>query len=85
MAQKIIAACGGSVADKTIAILGLAFKQNTDDIRETPAVDIISALQSAGAKVRAYDPQAIEQARPVLTDVTFCQNAYLCAEGASAL
>jgi UDPglucose 6-dehydrogenase len=85
MAQKVIAACGGSVANKTIAILGIAFKQNTDDIREAPAIEVIAALQSAGAKVRAYDPQAIEQARQVLTDVVFCQNAYLCAEGASAL
>jgi UDPglucose 6-dehydrogenase len=85
MAQKVIAACGDSVADKTVAILGLAFKQNTDDIREAPAIDIVGALQSAGAKVRAHDPQAMDQARQVLTDVTFCQNAYLCAEGASAL
>ena len=85
MAQKVIAACGGSVADKTVAILGLAFKQNTDDIREAPAIDIIFALREAGATVRAYDPQAIEQARPVLPDVIFCQNAYACAEGASAL
>ena len=85
IAQKVIAACGGSVADKTIAILGIAFKQNTDDIREAPAIDVIAALQSAGAKVRAYDPQAMEQARQVLTDVIFCQSAYLCAEGASAL
>ena len=85
MAQKVIAACGDSVADKTVAILGLAFKQNTDDIREAPAIGIVTALQAAGAKVRAYDPQAMEQARQVLTDVTFCQNAYLCAEGASAL
>ena len=85
MAQKVIAACGGSVADKTVAILGLAFKQNTDDIREAPAIDIIVALHEAGASVRAYDPQAIEQARPMLPDVTFCQNAYACAEGASAL
>jgi UDPglucose 6-dehydrogenase len=85
IAQKIIAACEDSVAEKTIAILGLAFKQNTDDIREAPAISIITALQAAGAKVRAYDPHAIEQARQVLTDVTFCQNAYSCAEGASAL
>ena len=85
MAQKVIAACGGSVADKTVAILGLAFKQNTDDMREAPAMDIISALQEAGASIRAYDPQAIEQARPMLPNVTFCQNAYACAEGASAL
>jgi UDPglucose 6-dehydrogenase len=85
IAQKVIAACGDSVAEKTVAILGIAFKQNTDDIREAPAIDIITALQSAGAKVRAYDPQAMERARQALTDVTFCQNAYLCAEGASAL
>ncbi len=85
MTQKIVAACGGSVVDKTIAILGLAFKQNTNDIRETPAVTIISALLEAGAKVQAYDPQANEQARPVLSSVTFCHNAYACAKGASAL
>jgi UDPglucose 6-dehydrogenase len=85
IAQKVIAACGDSVADKTVAILGIAFKQNTDDIREAPAIDIIKALQSAGANVRAHDPQAMEQAKQVLTEVTFCQNAYLCAEGASAL
>ena len=85
MAQKVIAACGDSIAEKTIAILGLAFKQNTDDIREAPAIDIVTALQAAGASVRAYDPQAMEQAKQILTDVTFCQNAYLCAEGASAL
>jgi len=85
MAQKVIAACGERVAGKTVAVLGLAFKQNTDDIREAAAIDIIVALQSAGAKIRAYDPQAMEQARQVLTEVQFCQNAYLCAEGASAL
>jgi UDPglucose 6-dehydrogenase len=76
--------CGDNVAEKTVAILGLAFKQNTDDIREAAAIDIILALQAAGAKVRVYDPQAMDQARQVLTDVAFCQNAYLCAEGASA-
>ena len=85
MAQNIIAACGGSVVDQILAILGLAFKQNTDDIREAPAIGIITALQAEGAKLRAYDPQAMEQARQVVTDVTFCQNAYLCAEGAAAL
>jgi UDPglucose 6-dehydrogenase len=85
MAERVTGACGGNVSDKTIAILGLSFKQNTDDIREAPAIDIIKTLQAAGAIVRAYDPQAMEQARQVLPDVTFCQNAYLCAEGASAL
>jgi UDPglucose 6-dehydrogenase len=85
MAQKVTAACGDSVAGKTIAVLGLAFKQNTDDIREAAATDIISALQEAGARVRAYDPQAIERARPMLPNVAFCENAYACAEGASVL
>jgi UDPglucose 6-dehydrogenase len=85
MAQKVIAACGGTVAEKTIAILGLSFKQNTDDIREAPAIDIIAALQEAGARVRVYDPQVNEQALPMFPSVTFCQSAYVCAEGASAL
>jgi UDPglucose 6-dehydrogenase len=85
MAERVTVACGGDVRDKTIAILGLSFKQNTDDVREAPAIEIITALQMAGAKIRAYDPQAMEQARPILTDVIFCQNAYLCADGASAL
>jgi UDPglucose 6-dehydrogenase len=85
MVQKVIAACDGSVAEKTIAILGISFKQNTDDIREAPAIEIITALQRAGARIRAYDPQAMEQARPILLDVAFCQNPYACAEGASAL
>ena len=85
MAQKVVAACGGTVAEKTIAILGISFKQNTDDIREAPALDIITALQRAGARIRAYDPQAMEQARLILSDVTFCQSPYACAEGASAL
>ena len=85
MAQKVIAACGGTVAEKTIAILGISFKQNTDDIREAPALNIITTLQRAGARIRAYDPQAVEQARLMLSDVTFCQSPYTCAEGASAL
>ncbi len=81
MAQEVIAACGDSVAGKTVALLGLAFKRNTDDILKAAAIDIILALQSAGAKVRAYDPRA----RQVLTDVAFCQNALslrgrLCAD-----
>jgi len=85
MADKVVEACGGSVAGKTIAILGLAFKQNTDDIRDAPAIDIVLALQQAGANVRAYDPQAMENSRALLPEVTFCANAYSCAEGASAL
>ena len=63
MARKVIAACGGSVRGKTIAVLGLTFKPNTDDMRDAPSLAIITALQDAGAKVRAYDPEGMEQAR----------------------
>ena len=85
MAKKVLAACGGAVRGKTIALLGLAFKPNTDDMRESPALSIVAALEDAGARVRAHDPRAMEQARPLLPNVTFCDNAYACAEGASAL
>lgn len=85
MARKIVAACGGSVRDKTIAILGLTFKPNTDDMREAPSISIIAALQDAGAQVRAYDPEGMEQARSVLQDVVLCHSAYACIDGADAL
>ena len=85
MAEKVIIACNGSVAGKTIAMLGLAFKPNTDDMREAPSLAIIAALQSAGATIRAYDPESMGQAKQVLTGVTYTDNAYACAEGADAL
>jgi UDPglucose 6-dehydrogenase len=85
MANKIIALCGGSVAGKTIAVLGLTFKPNTDDMREAPSVAIIHALQQEGARVRAYDPVGHEQAAPLLPGVTFARDAYDCAQGADAL
>ncbi len=85
MARKVIAACGGDVRGKTIAVLGLSFKPNTDDMREAPAVDIIRALQDAGARIRAHDPVAMEQAAAVLDDVAFAADPYDCAEGADAL
>ncbi len=75
----------GTVRGKTIAIWGLAFKPNTDDVREAPALDIIHLLQTEGAKIRAYDPVATEPARHVLKDVAFCDSAYAAAEGADAL
>jgi hypothetical protein len=84
MAEKVITACG-DVAGKTIAILGLAFKQNTADMRQAPSIGIIKSLQDAGARIQAYDPQAMEQARPLMLDVDFRHSAYACAEGASAL
>ena len=85
MGRKIIAACGGSVRGKTIAILGLAFKPNTDDMREAPALSIIATLQDAGASVRGYDPESMEQARPLLPGVEFADNAYDCVAGADAV
>jgi UDPglucose 6-dehydrogenase len=84
MARKV-AATVGNLRDKTIAILGLTFKPNTDDMREAPSVPLVTALQDFGARVRAYDPVGIEQARKVLPDVTFCDGPYVCAEGAHAV
>jgi UDPglucose 6-dehydrogenase len=85
MARKIIAACGGSIRGRTIAVLGLTFKPDTDDMRESPAVAIITALQDAGAKVRAYDPQGMEHAKSILRDVEYAGDPYNCARSAAAL
>jgi len=84
MARKVAAAVG-NLRGKTIAILGLTFKPNTDDMREAPSVPLVTALQDFGARVRAYDPVGVEQARSVLSDVTFCDGPYACAEGAHAV
>ena len=84
MARKVATAVG-NLRGKTIAILGLTFKPNTDDMREAPSVPLVTALQDFGARVRAYDPVGIEQARSVLQDVTFCDGPYSCAEGAHAV
>jgi UDPglucose 6-dehydrogenase len=85
MARKVSAALHGEVRGKTIAVLGLTFKPNTDDMREAPSIPIITALQDMGAKVRAYDPEGMEQAKQFVAGVTFCKDAYDCAEDASAL
>ena len=85
MAGKIIQAAGGSVEGKTIAVLGLTFKPNTDDMREAPSLDIIPALQAAGGHVRAFDPAGIEEAEKLLENVDFVTGPYLCAEGADLL
>jgi UDPglucose 6-dehydrogenase len=84
MGRKVIAACGGDVRGKRIAVLGLTFKPNTDDMRDSPAIAIISALQDAGAEVAACDPEGIEQASKVLSDVTYCASPREAAKGASA-
>ena len=75
----------GDVRGKTVALLGLAFKPETDDMRDSPTIPLIRGLQEAGAKIRAYDPQAMENARGMFTDVTFCHDAYDTAEGADVL
>ncbi|RVU18731.1 UDP-glucose dehydrogenase family protein [Methylobacterium oryzihabitans] len=85
MARKVIQACGGTVRGKRIAVLGLTFKPNTDDMRDAPALSIITGLQDAGAAVVAYDPEGMEQARPLLDGVSYASDAYACAEGADAL
>jgi len=85
MARKVIAACGGSVRGKRVALLGLTFKPNTDDMRDAPSLSIIAGLQDAGAEIVAYDPEGMEQARPLLQGVAYAEDAYACAEGADAL
>ncbi len=85
MADKVIAHCDGSVQGKTIAVLGLTFKPNTDDMREAPSLDIIPALQQAGAVVRAYDPAGLDEARKLLDGVVWCAGVYETMEGADAL
>jgi len=73
------------VKGKTIGVLGLAFKPNTDDMRNAPSVDIITRLQAEGAKIKAYDPQAMEQAKKVFKDVTFCADAYGVAKSSDCV
>lgn len=85
MADKIIAACGGNLQRQTIAVLGVTFKPNTDDMRDAPSLDIVPLLQEAGAKIRAYDPEGMQHARTMLSDVEWGEDAYGIMEGASAL
>jgi UDPglucose 6-dehydrogenase len=85
MASRIIAACGGDVRGKTIGILGLTFKPNTDDMREAPSIEIIAGLTAAGASIVAYDPQGMDAARSLLGAVHFGDSAYDVASGADAL
>ena len=83
MAQRVVQAAGGSVDGKTIAVLGLAFKPETDDMRDSPSLDIVPVLVAAGASIRAYDPKAMEEARHLLpAAVTLQTSAELCLEGA---
>ena len=85
MGRKVIKAMGGDAHGKIVAVLGLTFKPNTDDMRDAPSLSVIAALQDAGATVRAYDPEGVEQAQSMLQGVEFCPNPYVAAEGADAL
>jgi len=85
MGRKVVKAMGGDVRGKTVAVLGLTFKPNTDDMRESPALSVVQVLEDAGATVRAFDPEGMEQARPLLPNVAFTESAYAAADGAHAL
>jgi len=85
MGRKVIDVCGGNVRGRTIAVLGLTFKPNTDDMRDAPSIAVITALQDAGANIRAYDPAGMKQAKSVLDNVEYSSDPYACAEGADAL
>ncbi|TIT19750.1 MAG: UDP-glucose/GDP-mannose dehydrogenase family protein [Mesorhizobium sp.] len=85
MARKVVEACGGSVRGKTVGILGLTFKPNTDDMRDAPSLAVIQALQDAGASIKAYDPVGMEQARKMIEGIEFGESAYAVADGAHAI
>jgi len=85
MADKIAAACGGSVAGKSLAVLGLTFKPNTDDMRDAPSLEILPRLIAAGARVRAFDPEGMAEAKRLMPELVYCQDAYQTMEGADAL
>ena len=85
MARKVSAMFSGALRGKTVAVLGLTFKPNTDDMREAPSLALITALQDMGARVRAFDPAGMSRAQDLLNDVIYCENAYDCAEAADAL
>ncbi len=86
MAARVVAACGGSVRGKTVAVLGLTFKPETDDMREAPSLPIVHRLVEEGARIRAFDPEGMEQARPMLPEgVAFCASATEALEGSHAM
>ena len=85
MAERIVAACDGSLAGKTVGVLGVTFKPNTDDMRDAPSLDIIPALQAAGATVRAFDPAGMHEAERLLPGVEWAKDAYGALEGADCV
>ena len=85
MARKVSSAAGGSLRGKTVAVLGLTFKPDTDDMREAPSIPLVTGLLDMGAKVRAHDPVGMEQARRELPNIEYCDNPYNCALGADVV
>jgi len=85
MAKKIIVACGGNLKGKTLGVLGVTFKPNTDDMRDAPSLDIIPLLQHSGAQIRAYDPEGMEEARKYLDNIEWVKDAYSVMRDADAL
>ena len=85
MARKVASACGGNLRGKTVAVLGLTFKPDTDDMREAPSIPLVTGLLDMGAKVRAHDPVGMDQARRELPDIEYCDDPYACARGADVM
>src|SRR5258707_2192715 len=85
MARKVLNAAGGSLRGKTVAVLSLTFKPDTDDIRDAPSIPLVTGLLDMGAKVRAHDPAGIEQAGKELPDIDYCEDPYECARGADVM
>ena len=85
MADRIVDALGGDVVGKTLAVLGLTFKPNTDDMRDSPSLSILPALHAAGARIRAFDPEGMDEARKLMPDLEYCRDAYDTMQDADAL
>jgi UDPglucose 6-dehydrogenase len=85
LCETVVAACGGNVAGKTLAILGFTFKPNTDDMRDSPSLSILPALIAGGAAIRAYDPEGMTEARALLPELVYCNDAYEAMASADAL
>lgn len=87
MAERVVAACGGGLSGKTVAVLGLTFKPNTDDMRDSPSLDIVPALLAAGAKLRVYDPEGMKEARELISGdgIEWCEDAYATMPDADAV
>ena len=85
MADKIAAACGGNLGGKSLAVLGLTFKPNTDDMRDAPSLEILPRLIAAGARIRAFDPEGMPEAKRLMPEPVYCQDAYQTMGGADAL